>query len=350
MDPSSTENPIEEAVWTYRGYRLGHGEFSSAMSHFFRAYIGRADIWRTRLDSTTNWAVVTTGAAISIAFSKHDPGAHLVIPLSSVLVTLFLIIEARRYRYYELWSSRARLMETDFFASMLVPPFRPAPDWADSLAENLLHPEFPITFWEAFGRRYRYNYLWIYVVLGVAWVMSVWIHPVPVTELGAFFERASVGPFPGGLIFGIGVAFQGALLLCGWLTMGMVETTGDVLPRYSRPDIKLDDSLKSQPWYRPASRVPKQMLALLITTEPRKVGRRIIAETCRGVTEIQARGAFTNRDQTILLIALTITEIAGLKAIVASEDPAAFLIISPAEEILGSGFISLDPEHAEGIT
>ncbi|MCB0168126.1 MAG: DUF2270 domain-containing protein, partial [Anaerolineae bacterium] len=109
------------------------------MVHFFRAEVYRADVWRRRLDTTTNWAVITTGATLSIAW---DPQ---IIILSTLLVTLFLYIEARRYRHYELWSYRVRLMETDFFAAMLVPPFRPAADWAESLAENLLRPKFPIS-------------------------------------------------------------------------------------------------------------------------------------------------------------------------------------------------------------
>jgi len=67
------------------------------MVHFFRAEIQRANVWRTRLDTTTNWAVVTTGVATTIAFSPT--GHHGVILLSTLLITLFLWIEARRYRY-----------------------------------------------------------------------------------------------------------------------------------------------------------------------------------------------------------------------------------------------------------
>jgi uncharacterized membrane protein len=126
--PNPEEGSSAEPVWTYRGYHLGAGEFTTAMVHFFRAEVQRSVSWRARLDTTTNWAVVTTGAAISFSFAQVS-SIHLVIPLDMVLVTLFLFIEARRYRYYELWSYRVRLMETDFFAAMLVPPFHPAPDW-----------------------------------------------------------------------------------------------------------------------------------------------------------------------------------------------------------------------------
>jgi uncharacterized membrane protein len=146
------EEVAEEPVWTYRGYKIKSGEFVTAMVHFFRAEIQRANVWRTRLDTTTNWAVVVTGATLSIAFGQSTVH-HSVVLLNTLLVLWFLFIEARRYRYYELWSYRVRLMETDFYAAMLVPPFHPSPEWAENLAENLLTPSFPISMREAFGRR-----------------------------------------------------------------------------------------------------------------------------------------------------------------------------------------------------
>jgi uncharacterized membrane protein len=39
------------------------------------------------------------------------------------------------------WSFRIRLLETDYFAAMLVPPFHPSPDWAETLASSLLRPK-----------------------------------------------------------------------------------------------------------------------------------------------------------------------------------------------------------------
>ena len=44
--------------------RLSAGEFTTAMVHLYRAEAARANTWRIRLDTTTNWAVVTTGVAI----------------------------------------------------------------------------------------------------------------------------------------------------------------------------------------------------------------------------------------------------------------------------------------------
>jgi len=55
MDETA-EQASDEPVWTYRGYRLKSGEFVTAMVHLFRAEIQRANVWRQRLDTTTNWA------------------------------------------------------------------------------------------------------------------------------------------------------------------------------------------------------------------------------------------------------------------------------------------------------
>ena len=166
------------------------------MVHFFRAEIQRANVWRQRLDTTTNWAVVSTGATLSIAFSQPDIH-HGIIILNTLLVMWFLFIEARRYRYYELWSYRVRLMETDFYAAMLVPPFHPSPEWAESLAENLLSPSFPISMSEAFGRRLRRNYLWIFLILYASWLAKIWLFPTPPASLAEFVTRSAVGPVSG---------------------------------------------------------------------------------------------------------------------------------------------------------
>src|SRR5512138_3291136 len=228
-EPKSQEP--EEPVWTYRGYRLKTSEFVTAMVHLFRAEIQRANVWRQRLDTTTNWAVVATGATLSIAFSQPNVH-HGIIILNTLLVTLFLFIEARRYRYYELWSYRVRLMETDFYAAMLVPPFHPSPEWAESLAENLLSPRFPISMWEAFGRRLRRNYAWIFLILYAAWMAKIWLFPKPAISLGEFIQRSAVGPISGEIMIALGFGFYGFLLVIGLATISMTRATGEILPRF----------------------------------------------------------------------------------------------------------------------
>ena len=339
-------HPDQEFVWTFRGYRLRPGEFTTAMVHFFRAEISRANIWRTRLDATTNWAVVTTGAAITIAF--NPTGYHGVIILNTLLITLFLFIEARRYRYYELWSYRVRLMETDFFASMLVPPFHPAPDWAESLAENLLHPDFPISIWEAFGRRFRRNYLWIYIILAIAWVLKLWLlMPGPVDSWKAFLDSASMGALPGWIVFLVGALFYAILFLVGLITATLHQATGEVLPRYIQdikvagPDIFGSEKTEDRhAWFRQTRR-RKQLMAFIITDRSKEVGQAILDEMKRGVTSLQGVGMYTGKQHSVLMCALTVTEVPHLKSLVSETDSNAFVIVSPAQEVLGRGFLPL---------
>lgn len=343
--PAGTDGS-SEPVWTFRGYRLRASEFTTAMVHFFRAEIQRANVWRQRLDTTTNWAVVTTGASISLAFTQEF-STHYVIAINAILVTMFLFIEARRYRYYELWSSRVRLMETDFFAAMLVPPFHPSSDWAEALAENLLHPQFPISIWEALGRRLRRNFFWIYIVLIAAWLSQLYLKPVPAGSLSEFVERAAVGPIPGMWVLAAVLVFIAAIVVLGVATIGLREATGEVLPRYpgvSDERQRFDRSLP-RPWFR-STRRRSQLLTLIITDEASKVSERILKEMQRGVTAFEGTGMFTGKKHSMLLCALTVTEIPQMKALVAGVDQSAFIVVSPAQEILGKGFIPLSDEES----
>ncbi len=344
--------PGAEPVWTYRGYQLRPSEFTTAMVHFFRAEVQRANVWRQRLDTTTNWAVLTTGAAISFAFSRAIAEDHRVIILNVLLVTLFLYIEARRDRYYELWSYRVRLMETDFFATMLVPPFHPAADWAESLAENLLHPQFPISMWEALGRRFRRNYFWIYIVLGLAWLLKVWLHPIPAPSWAQFISRAAIGTIPGGVVLTAGLLFNGLLMLIGLLTIGLQQAAGEVLPRYGAFQLPRLMEREAAPgrrlaawraWFRP-SRQRQRLLAFIITDRAQAVADRILRDMNRGVTALSAIGMYTRQPRTVLMCALTVTEVGQLKAVVSAEDPQAFVTLSPAQEVLGKGFAPLQEE------
>ncbi len=344
--------PGSEPVWTYRGYQLRASDFTTAMVHLFRAEVQRANVWRQRIDTTTNWAVITTGAAISFAFARTTVEDHRVIILNVLLVTLFLYIEARRDRYYELWSYRVRLMETDFFATMLVPPFHPAADWAESLAENLLHPELPISYWEALGRRFRRNYFWIFIILGLAWLGKVWLHPTVAISSAEFLARASIGTVPGWAVLTGGLVFNVALILVGLLTIGLQQAAGEVLPRY--PVLPLPAALSRGPaarrgvrtwraWFRP-SRQRQQLLAFIVTDQTEPVSNQILTEMNRGVTALTGLGMYTRKEHTIFMCALTMTEVAQLKDLVATADPNAFIMISPAQEVLGKGFAPLDEE------
>jgi uncharacterized membrane protein len=212
--------------------RMAPAEFNTAMIHFYRGEIQRSNIWRTRLDTTTYWAVLTAGATLSFAFSSSS-NPHFVIPINSILIAIFLLMEARRYRYYEIWSSRVRVIETGYFAQMLAPESVPPDEsWAEHLAADLITPHFTITEWEAVGRRLRRNYLWIFALLALSWNLKVYLHPLPARDFNAFIDRATVGIVPGWAVFVVGVIFNAAIAIFAIGTVRLREATGEVLPKH----------------------------------------------------------------------------------------------------------------------
>lgn len=341
-----------QAVWTFRGYELDPGNLTTSLVHLYRGEVARANMWRQRLDSTTNWAVISTGAAFSLVFSSVLV-SHAIILLTNLLVTLFLYIEARRYRYYELWSTRIRLLETDFYAAMLVPPFAPAADWSETLAENLLHPTFTISMWEAVGRRLRRNYLWIYAILELAWIFNLILRPGINLTWQRFVEEAAIGGIPGHIVVIAIALFYLGVVLVALLTRSLHEATGEVLPRYATGQAHMGDPLTTagrqldepgdRAWFRPHKR-RQQLLAQIITGHPEAVAERLLRDLARGVTRLDGTGMYTGQPSPVLLCAVTVTEVAHLKALVAEEDPAALVIVTPALEVLGKGFGSLSQD------
>ncbi|HRO91004.1 MAG TPA: DUF2270 domain-containing protein [Promineifilum sp.] len=355
-DSQSAPGASYEPVWTFRGYKMRPSEFNTAMTHYYRAEIQRSNVWRSRLDTTTNWAVVTVAAAVTFVFA--EPGNHWGVFLLVILLTLlFLSIEARRYRYYELWSLRARLMETDFFAAMLVPPFAPHAEWNETLAESLLQPEFPISRLEAIGRRLRNNYLAIFSILQAAVLMKLYLHPTEAQSLGELVSRAGIGPLYGGVVLSIGLGFLAVLFLIAYITRDLHEASGEVVPKYDMEDLlgnlwpangqekERSTSRAMQSRLSVRKRRRQQVMALVVAADPDKVADRVIREMKRGVTSLHGRGMFLKQDREVLLVALTVTEIEQLKVIVREEDTHAFITVIPANEIVGQGFMPLEEEN-----
>lgn len=220
--------------------KLQPAEFNTAITHFYRGELHRSNVWRGRLDTTTNWAVITAGATLSFVFSSPD-NPHFAIPINSILVSIFLFMEARRYRYYEVWANRVRSLETGYFAPMLshrtIPPDK---EWAEHIASNLVTPHFTISVWEAVGRRLRANYLWIFILLALSWTLKVYIHPSPIpTTPGPdgrnlfwtiFFQRATVGLAPGWLVIMVGAIFNLVIFFVAFSTLRLKGTSSEVQP------------------------------------------------------------------------------------------------------------------------
>lgn len=220
--PDTTPREREKAA-DFSAAELG------AIAHLYRGEVYRSTLWRTRLDNTTNWSVVTTGIALSLAFASPE-ASPLPLLLVGLLVIVFLMFEARRYRYFNVWRARCRLMETDIYAPMLRGEGVSLDGrWNTLLSDDYLKPSFHISFLRAVGRRLRKNYAFILAVQAVAYYGKLIIHPVAAGSAADILARAAVGPIPGWMVVLAGVAFHGT-----WIAVAY--TTWRIELRHRRPD------------------------------------------------------------------------------------------------------------------
>lgn len=80
--------------------------------------------------------------------------------------------------------------------------------------------------------------------------------------------------------------------------------------------------------------------AMIITKDPKSVINHISHSMKRGSTFVNAKGGYTENDQTIIYCTLRNTEVAKLKEVLHNIDSNAFLTISDLNEVKGNGFTS----------
>ena len=172
----------------------------ASMAQLFRGELSRSDTWRSRLDNTTNWSMTTTAAVVSFGFSGNAEPVVFLVGIGMVLS--FLFIEARRYRYYDLWMRRVRLLEDGYWVPML----RREPVDPDSLRElavEMERPQIQLSLFSAISTRLNRAYGPILIVLMMSWFVKVYSLSQPPVSFRTFVERAHVGPVPGPFIMGM---------------------------------------------------------------------------------------------------------------------------------------------------
>jgi uncharacterized membrane protein len=210
------------------------GHYVTAMSHFYRGEITRIMAWRARLDSTTNWAITTTSTIVTVSFSiPHVP--HIIFVFNIAVVTIMLWIEARRYRFYDAFRARVRMLEAHFLVPVILqhPPVLEG-DWRKMLAEDLLLPGFKISRFEALGRRLKRNYVFIYIVILVAWLTKIFLHAKPpIHSWSSFYEALSVGTsIPSWLVaFFLFSTFSAVTGISYWAAVKLTSEFTDFGPR-----------------------------------------------------------------------------------------------------------------------
>ena len=190
-----------------------------AIAHLYRGEVYRSTVWRTRLDNTTNWAVAALGLAMSASYSHPDSSA-LPLILIGILICVFLLFEARRYRYFNVWRARARWLETHFYAPMLRGDVRePNDEWEMVLARDYCEPRHHISLARAVGRRLRRTYAWLLLIQALAYFGKIAIHPTAVESLAQFVDRATIGPLPGWVVLLCGLIFHASWIVFAFVTL-----------------------------------------------------------------------------------------------------------------------------------
>lgn len=228
------ETEVDQMVLPQEGL-CGPSEVT-ALSHLYRAEVYRSTVWRQRLDQTTNWAVISTGIGLSVAFA-NERASPFPIVLVGMLCIVFLMLEARRYRFFYVWRFRARVLEIAFMVPILRGEGAKIQlDRGTALSDDYEKPAYRISMVRCIGRRLRRNYGFIFAILGAAYFAKIAIHPVDVTSWDQFFRRAHIGPIPGWFAILCGLGFH-----AGWIGLA-VKTWWD-----ERTDkTKMADFLKSR--------------------------------------------------------------------------------------------------------
>lgn len=180
-------------------------EFVNTLSHYYRAEMSRMMSWRDRLDRTTNWAITGVGAMLSISLSSAQ-SHHGVLLFAMLLIFLLLFIESRRYRFFHVYRSRVRLIERNYYCRIFSPRDLVEPaHWMNQLGEDLRLPRFTISNTQAMARRLRRNYIWLFLILLLAWLLKTTTRvlqaesgtPEIIHSTNELFKNASIGYVPG---------------------------------------------------------------------------------------------------------------------------------------------------------
>jgi len=197
---------------------MSSAETTTLMTHYYRAEMTRMNAWRARLDLTSNWSITVVAALLSVSLST--PSAHHGLVLfAMVIILLLLFVEARRYRFYDVYRMRIRQFERHYFGQFFSADTQGGPEpWLVMLAQDLRHPKFRITMMLALRRRLRRNYVWMFLILLSAWLLKlaspdlqVGAHLDGARPIATILDHAAIGILPGWVVLSTIAVFYSAL-------------------------------------------------------------------------------------------------------------------------------------------
>jgi uncharacterized membrane protein len=200
---------------------LQRNEYITAMAHLYRGELQRSLSWRLRLDTTTNWAIVTTAGILTFAFNNPQYATQTLLA-GMYCVLMFLVLEAQRFRFFDVFHSRLRLVEENFYGPLLRRDLQsPMADWGACVADDLRVPHFHLSLRQAIRARLGRVYAPLLLALIVGWLLVVSLQK---RKLGDdWFEILRIGTVPGWVPAILVLALFVFLLVC--------VTTAPPLPR-----------------------------------------------------------------------------------------------------------------------
>jgi len=192
---------------------LTNSSYVTTLAHFYRGEMGRIMVWRTRLDTTTTWAITSTTTIFTIAFSFRDV-PHVIFFFNVCIVGIMLWIEARRYRIYDAFRARVRMLEAHFLVPVVSQNTRMLHgEWEKLVCEDLLLPSYKLSMLEAVGRRLKRNYVFIFGIILVAWITKIFLHsPVRITSFERFYHALAVDSLPSWAVAALLVLTYGTVI------------------------------------------------------------------------------------------------------------------------------------------
>jgi uncharacterized membrane protein len=167
--------------------------------HFYRAVVGHMDVWRQRMDATTNWAAATAAGMITFAFGTPS-SPHFVLLLALTFQGVFLLMETRRYQMFDLWRRRFRVLNRYLVAPMLGGSTEDAEKSQAALAElarDLGRTVPHERLLGAMGYRIRRNYGYLFLVTLVAWLLRLDLLAGPGASLSEILAEGRISGVPG---------------------------------------------------------------------------------------------------------------------------------------------------------
>jgi len=183
--------------------KLTSSEAITALSHYYRAEVQRSLAWRERLDRTTNWAVAGTAAFLGFGFS-HPDIHHLFFFFGFAILYILLFVESRRFRFYDAYEYRVRLLNQHFIYGVLAESVLgddPEPgegvSWRAEIASDIRYPQYKMSLQQALSQRLRANYIYLFLVMLAGWLLKILSHPQPAETWDLVIRHAEIGPISG---------------------------------------------------------------------------------------------------------------------------------------------------------